>query len=76
MISSEISPAKPVDSIIHQRIQELDQISDDIRHDLPFVVADVNQLLKQHQRWLQCIPNIVPFYGKLSYRFIYKHTSA
>lgn len=28
-----------------------------------FFVADLGQVYRQHQRWLQCMPNIEPFYG-------------
>jgi ornithine decarboxylase len=28
-----------------------------------FFVADLGQVYRQHQRWLQCMPDIEPFYG-------------
>ena len=28
-----------------------------------FFVADLGQVYHQHQRWLQCMPDIEPFYG-------------
>ncbi|OGM49478.1 ornithine decarboxylase [Aspergillus bombycis] len=52
-----------IDSIIKERIRKLNQNSIDMEHDLPFLVADTRKIFRQHERWLQCLPNIAPFYA-------------
>ncbi|KAB8261625.1 pyridoxal-dependent decarboxylase [Aspergillus pseudonomiae] len=52
-----------IDSIIKERIRKLNQNSIDIEHDMPFLVADTRRIFRQHERWLQCLPNIAPFYA-------------
>lgn len=32
-----------------------------------FFVADLSYVYKQHERWMQCLPGVEPFYGKISF---------
>lgn len=65
MMVTDMASDALVDSIITERIRKLDQNPVDIQHDLPFLVADTRRIFQQHERWLQCLPNIAPFYGQL-----------
>ncbi|KAL4897534.1 pyridoxal-dependent decarboxylase [Aspergillus ambiguus] len=56
-------PDQLVENIISRRICDLDQNSDDIRHDLPFVVADTKNVYEIYQRWVRCLPNVLPHYA-------------
>lgn len=35
--------------------------------DNPFFVADLGQVTRQHRDWKLNLPNVQPFYGKLSF---------
>ncbi|RAQ60817.1 hypothetical protein AFCA_002622 [Aspergillus flavus] len=63
MMVTDMASDALVDSIITERIRKLDQNPVDIQHDLPFLVADTRRIFQQHERWLQCLPNIAPFYA-------------
>ncbi|KAE8352568.1 pyridoxal-dependent decarboxylase [Aspergillus coremiiformis] len=51
------------DNLIGDRIRDLNKNPLDIQHDQPFLIANTSRLLEQHQRWLQGLPNITPFYA-------------
>ncbi|KAE8390320.1 pyridoxal-dependent decarboxylase [Aspergillus alliaceus] len=63
MFVTDIGSDSLIDSLISDRIRELNKNPADIRHDLPFLVADTSRIFEQHQRWLRCLPNVTPFYA-------------
>lgn len=63
--AAELSSDRLVDNLIRSRIAELEESSFAPQADLPFIVADSRKTLRQHQRWMQFLPQIQPFYGEV-----------
>ncbi|OQE15895.1 hypothetical protein PENSTE_c026G08381 [Penicillium steckii] len=52
-----------IEDAIHSRLEILRNIPYGHKHDAPFFVANMNQIVEQHQRWRNALPNIHPFYA-------------
>lgn len=59
-----MSSERLVDSCIRSRIAALEDAPLSPQADLPFIVADSTNVLRQHRRWMRFLPQIRPFYGK------------
>lgn len=64
MAASEMSSERLVDSCIRSRIATLEEAPLSPQADLPFIVADSTNVLRQHRRWMRFLPHIRPFYGE------------
>lgn len=64
MAAADLLSDRHVDDLIRRRIAELDETPFAPQADLPFIVADWTKTLRQHQRWIQLLPQIQPFYGE------------
>lgn len=40
--------------------------------DEPFLVADMGEVYRQHDRWKRCLPRVTPFYGTDGTVFFYR----
>jgi ornithine decarboxylase len=52
--------------ILRQLIARSLSNEDESNEEKAFFVADLSQVLKQHQRFVKCLPGIEPFYGMSS----------
>jgi hypothetical protein len=64
MAAAEMSSEWLVDSCIRSRIATLEEAPLSPQADLPFIVADSTNVLRQHRRWMRFLPQIRPFYGE------------
>lgn len=64
MAAAEMSSERLVDSCIRSRIATLKEPPLSQQADLPFIVADSTNVLRQHRRWVRFLPQIRPFYGE------------
>lgn len=53
----EESLAKLVKSIVTEENHHTDNENDE-----PFLVADMGEIYRQHDRWKRCLPRVTPFY--------------
>lgn len=51
---------KPLDAI--ETVRER-SISGDVDDD-PFYICNISDIIRKHRNWQQCMPRIIPFYGK------------
>ncbi len=64
LTAAESLSDRHVDDLIRRRIAELEETPFAPQADLPFIVADWSKTLRQHQRWMDLLPQIQPFYGE------------
>ena len=64
MAAPESFSDRHVDDLIRRKIAELDETPFAPQADLPFIVADWTKTLRQHQRWINHLPQIQPFYSE------------
>ena len=64
-----------VDDVIRDQITQIESQSCTIGYDDPFFVENVGELQRQYDRWVSHLPNIRPFYGKLTTNLMYIHSN-
>lgn len=63
----EESLAKLVKSIVAEENHHTEHEKDE-----PFLVADMGEVYRQHDRWKRCLPRVTPFYGTDGTAFFYR----
>lgn len=63
MALNTLTPDQLVQLVAQSRISLLDDPPAWMGSEEPFYVADIGQVYRQHQRWLQNLLGVRPFYG-------------
>lgn len=63
MAVNTLTPDQLAQLVAQSRITLLDDPLAWVGSEEPFYIADIGQVYRQHQRWVQNLPGVRPFYG-------------